>query len=357
MANENKLNSSSSQATIFDVAKLCNVSRGTVDRVIHNRGRVSRETIDKVKRAIEILGYSPNLNASILASKKAFRFDIIIPEFEHGEYWEKIHEGFVNGVNSLRLYNVEAQFHFYNQTEPKSFVKCCEDVLKSKPNGVVTNNLFKEEISKFCSRLDEQGIPYSFVDNKYDGLNYVLYYGMDPYRSGRLGAFLLTNNFPNHQVLLVRLIRDSKHKADPNALRRGGFLDYINLKFPDCKIHTVFINPSQPQQTYLALQDFFAKHPDVKNVIMTNSRVFLIDEYLRENPDPDRVVVGFDDTERNLTSLRGGHIDFLVTRHIASQSHLSLTGLAEYVIRGIKPQKRDNFLHMDILHRLNLDDY
>ena len=63
MAKTNKINSTPVQATIFDVARMCNVSRGTVDRVIHNRGRVSQDTVDKVKRAIEILGYSPNLKS------------------------------------------------------------------------------------------------------------------------------------------------------------------------------------------------------------------------------------------------------------------------------------------------------
>ena len=56
---------------------------------------------------------------------------------------------------------------------------------------------------------------------------------MDPYKSGRLGAFLLTNHFNPDELLLVRLIRDTNHKAVPNAKRRQGFLDYISMKFPN----------------------------------------------------------------------------------------------------------------------------
>lgn len=357
MAKTNKINNTPIQATIFDVARMCNVSRGTVDRVIHNRGRVSQDTVDKVKRAIEILGYSPNLNASILASKKTYTFACLIPGFEHGEYWEKIHEGFIAGANSLYNYNIEVDFHFYDQTNPESYIRCTDDILASRPHGVIMNTTFKEETIRFAGMLDEAGIPFAFVDDKFDGLNYTVYYGMDPYKSGRLGAILLTNHFNPDELLLVRLIRDTNHKADPNAKRRQGFLDYISMKFPECRIHTVFINPTDPQQIYVTLKDFFANNPDVKHLIMINSRIFLIDEYLRENPDTKRVVVGFDDIEPNLASLRSGHIEFLVTRHISSQSRLALTSFAECVIRGVKPQKRDNFLHMDILHRLNMDDY
>ena len=46
--------------TIKQIAEMCNVSRGTVDRVLNHRGRVSEETIQKVNDAVEKLGYKPN---------------------------------------------------------------------------------------------------------------------------------------------------------------------------------------------------------------------------------------------------------------------------------------------------------
>ena len=77
-------------ATIFDVAEKAGVSRGTVDRVIFGRGRVSQHTRDKVHKAIEELNYSANTNASKLASKKEYEFSCLIPEFKKGDYWEEM---------------------------------------------------------------------------------------------------------------------------------------------------------------------------------------------------------------------------------------------------------------------------
>ena len=56
--------------TIYDVAALAGVSKGTVDRVVYNRGRVSEKTAAAVRDAIVRLGYNPNLLASVLASNK-----------------------------------------------------------------------------------------------------------------------------------------------------------------------------------------------------------------------------------------------------------------------------------------------
>ncbi|PLV60420.1 LacI family DNA-binding transcriptional regulator [Thermotoga sp. KOL6] len=63
--------------TIEDVAKLAGVSIATVSRVINGSGYVSERTRYKVWKAIEELGYKPEISAKILASKgKLFNVSI-----------------------------------------------------------------------------------------------------------------------------------------------------------------------------------------------------------------------------------------------------------------------------------------
>ena len=52
------------KVTINDVARAAGVSKGTVDRVLHNRGEVSAKSREKVLKVIEELGFKPNLYAS-----------------------------------------------------------------------------------------------------------------------------------------------------------------------------------------------------------------------------------------------------------------------------------------------------
>lgn len=77
-----------SNIRIVDIAKMAGVSVGTVDRVIHNRGRVSEENRKKVQAILEMVHYQPNLMARSLASKKQYHFVAIIPSFTQGEYWK-----------------------------------------------------------------------------------------------------------------------------------------------------------------------------------------------------------------------------------------------------------------------------
>jgi LacI family transcriptional regulator len=348
---------SNSAPTIFDVARLAGVSRGTVDRVVYDRGRVSDKTKEKVRKAIESLGYTANPNASSLAKKREYRFACLIPKYSKGDYWEEIYNGFIEGAASVKHGSIVLNIHHYDQTDVESFISASKEILQDNPSGVIMNAVFKDAVMEFAEELAHRGIPYAFVDNKIDNLEYLLYYGVDPYKSGSLGAFLLTTRCNVSEIALIRLIRDAKHMADPNAPRRHGFLDYIEENFPECIVHTIFINPNTPEENIQILSRFFGEHPDVKHLAMTNSRVWLIDEYLEQNPDKERIVVGFDDLKRNLESLKKGNIEYLVTRHISLQSYKVLTQFAECVIKGIRPACRNNYVHMDILHKRNLDDY
>lgn len=58
-------------ATLEDVAEVCGVSYQTVSRVVNNSPAVADKTRSKVLRAIDELGYRPNLTARRLATRRA----------------------------------------------------------------------------------------------------------------------------------------------------------------------------------------------------------------------------------------------------------------------------------------------
>ena len=343
--------------TIYDVAREAGVARATVDRVIYKRGGVAESTIKKVNEVIERLGYTANPNASRLASKKKLTIACLIPKFEYGEYWSVAYQGFVDGAKSIKTYDVQTDIHLFDPNDIESFRKECAAIIESRPAGVITNVVFAEAVKEFTAQLDKKHIPYAFVDQKIDGLNYTVYFGADPDEAGRLGAYLLTHRMEVHDIAMIRLIRDSQQMADPNRVRRHGFIDYIKKHYPECRIHTLFIPPHNPEQIYEILDKFFREHPEIKYVTMANSRIHLIADSLRRNPQEDRHVVGFDDLEKNIEALNEGLVEYLVTRHIPMQSYYTISHLASAVINGKAPGQKDNLMHMDILHRLNSKHY
>lgn len=56
-------------ATIKEIAALAGVSRGTVDRVLNNRGAVNPITAEKVREIAKALDYKPNKAGLVLAAQ------------------------------------------------------------------------------------------------------------------------------------------------------------------------------------------------------------------------------------------------------------------------------------------------
>ena len=72
-----------SAPTLDDVAKAASVSTATVSRCLNTPARVTEGTRDRVMRAIEQLGYTPNFGARVMAAKRTFTIGAIIPTMEN----------------------------------------------------------------------------------------------------------------------------------------------------------------------------------------------------------------------------------------------------------------------------------
>ena len=343
--------------TIMDIARKTGLSKGTVDRVLHNRGEVSRKSYARVMEAIQELGYEPNVFASLLAKGKKHLVAVLIPAHEPGSFWELAASGIAKAADSVTGVGLEAALFEYNQYDIDSFRAACTEVLAAEPSGVVLAPLFQDETQIFSLRLQKQGIPYCFIDSRPDSNGYMAYFGMPLHKSGYLCADQLTRGQQIPSLLIVRVRRDRYQQSDPTVNRRAGFLDYMLEHVPDCKIDNVFIDPNDTEDIDRVLDGFFEEHPDVRHIVMFNSRIHLLVPWLRRHPVPGRRVVGFDNLKANMEALREGTVSVLIGQRPDEQVRLAVEALAEHAILGKIPPKKDHFMHMDILTRYNVEDY
>ena len=65
---------------IKEVARLAKVSTATVSRTINGSDKVTKETAERVRRAIETLKFYPNTNARALGSGRSSLYGLIISD-------------------------------------------------------------------------------------------------------------------------------------------------------------------------------------------------------------------------------------------------------------------------------------
>ena len=347
-----------SKITINDVASAAGVSKGTVDRVIHNRGEVSRKSREKVLEVIEKLGYKPNLYASVLASRKLKKIVCLIPEFQEGDFWSLTYKGIESAKEKSSSFGVSVLTEKYDQYDVESFRKACDRTLSISPSGVVIAPMFRDETGKFVAELKDRGISYIYIDSRLEDDGCLAYFGMPMYQSGYLCADLLTGGRHLENVYAVRIARDKEGLSDPMAARRAGFMDYISEKCPDCRVTEVFIDPRDKEGIESRLGSLFSGNAEERKYIVTfNSRIYLVADYLREHNIGACRVVGFDVLDKNLSALRDGFVQVLIAQHSDLQAESAITAMADWLLIGRPVARKDNYTQMDILNRLNCDYY
>ena len=352
------MNKECNKVTINDVARVAGVSKGTVDRVLHNRGEVSVKSKEKVLKVIEELGFKPNLHASLLASRKERVILCVIPEYFTGEFWSLTDKGIKEAAELVARYGIEVRPVKYDQYDLESFQNVCNEILADPPAGVLIAPMFRTETNKFTQQLSMLGVPYIYVDSKLEDDSYLAYFGMPMYQSGYLCADILTNGRQvPEKVYIIRIARDKKGLSDPTVVRRTGFVDYIGEHYPDTSVENVFIDPKDTEAMDRTLDSVFSNVDGDKFIVMFNSRVHLVADYIRRRGMKDCRVVGFDVLDRNLAFLRSGQVQVLIAQHTDTQTVAAVNAMVDYLLLGKHPLKRDNYTQMDILNIYNCDYY
>lgn len=192
---------------IVDIARMAGVSIGTVDRVLHNRGRVSDENLQKVNAVLAKVNYHPNIIARSLASKRIYHLGVIIPKFTHGEYWEYISRGIDLALSDFQQYHVEVDKRYFDQFNEESFRQTIQDIQLDQIDAVLIAPLFAKQTSDFSKMLDEQNIPYVYIDSDLENEKRMSFVGTNSYAGGRIAARLLSKNIRIDDSILMAQIK------------------------------------------------------------------------------------------------------------------------------------------------------
>ncbi|MBQ9136675.1 MAG: LacI family DNA-binding transcriptional regulator, partial [Lachnospiraceae bacterium] len=102
-------------ATIKEIAELAGVSRGTVDRVLNNRGSVNQATAEKILEIAKALDYKPNRAGIVLAAqKKRLKLGVILFSVDN-PFFDDVLTGVNKKAEELAGYNctvIVKQVHF-----------------------------------------------------------------------------------------------------------------------------------------------------------------------------------------------------------------------------------------------------
>lgn len=339
---------------------MAGVSIGTVDRVIHNRGRVSEENMQKVKAVLSMVNYKPNLIARSLVTKKNAKLIALIPSFLPDEYWMYVSDGIDKAAEESGTHGVTIEKHFFNQYDKRSFDKAIKKILSVEFDGIVIANLFSESVIKLSGALDKEGIPYVYIDANIEEQNPLAYFGTHSYDSGAVAAQVMLGKLGVQKDILISKIFYHRQLEFSNQVvnREKGFMDHLLKSGFSGRIIDVHLKINDPLHNFNTLDKVFDqnKNGSIAGAITFDSSCHVLASYLKVRGIKDIFLIGYDLIEKNRALLREGIIKLLIGQRPESQGFNAIKALANKIIYNTNPEKI-NFMPIDLLIRENVDYY
>jgi LacI family transcriptional regulator len=342
---------------IKDIAEMAGVSEGTVDRVLHNRGKVSTSAAQRVKRVLEKINYTPNLIARTLGSNKTFQLVAIIPNPKLDPYWHQSFEGVKQAESELAQFGitVNMDYLFFDPHKKESFQEVTLKAFHTKPDGILIAPLFYYASMPFFKVLKESQIPFVLINTyikEAEGLGYI---GQDSFQSGKLAAELISFGQTRETCFAILHVDEDLTNSVHLVDKERGFKSYFNSWNDHNLVINTFSISSPEQPEFKAQIEKVLAVPNLSGIFVSTSKTHVIAKELERKKMTIRLV-GYDLLDQNLEFLRKGYIHFLIHQNPRRQAKLGVRSLANYLLFEKIPPKL-NLFPLEIISRNNIDSY
>ncbi|TXD53534.1 MULTISPECIES: LacI family DNA-binding transcriptional regulator [unclassified Polaribacter] len=338
--------------TIKDIAELAGVSKGTVDRVIHKRGKVSAKAYEKVNAVLNEIDYKPNLLARSLKNTKEYHICVVLPDYKEDAFWTPCFEGIQEAINEYSSFGIFIEYYFFDLMQPSSFLEVHKKVLGLLPNAVLLAPLFYKETVKVVANYNNANILVSKFNNQLDIENSKNFVGQDLFKSGRIAASLMKEITSKNATIAIINIDEDSNNAIYVQEKEKGFRSYFN----EIGNYTIVTWNCKQQNIDDTLGDFIDNHSGLAGIFVTTSKVYKIAAFIKNKQLAHIKIIGYDLLDENIKYLNQHIIHFLIHQNPKKQVYLGLTYLVEHFLFNREiPAK--SLLPIDIITAENLDTY
>lgn len=341
---------------VKEIARLANVSIGTVDRVIHDRVGVSPRTRELIKKIIKDINYQPNLLGRRLASNKITQFATLIPMVsKETSFWEAPLNGIDRAELEIAQYNIKVEKFFFDQNDKNSFNKEAAKILKKDFDGILIVPSFIEESIIFTNKCKKLNIPYVFIDSDIPDQPSLCFIGPDLYASGYLSANLIRYIIGKKDKIAIVNISTEMENFHHLLRKEEGFRKYFKEQKLLNKIEKVDIKKISYSSIKNGMGKLIQTHADIKVLFVTNSKVSIVARYLKES-NKDILLVGYDFLEENIKYLKEEVIDFLICQKPGEQAYKGIMALYKNCVLKL-PVEENIFMPINIIMKSNYTFY
>lgn len=332
-------------ATIKEIAALAGVSRGTVDRVLNNRGSVNAATAGKIREIAKALDYKPNkAGLALAAQKKKVKLGVILFSTDN-PFFADVLKGVNEKAGDLAGYNCSVLVKQI-PINIDAQLRAIDELIRDEVNGIALAPQNDDRIRVRINQLYEQGIPVVTLNTDIANSMRIAYVGSNYATSGRTAAGLL--RLMTHDTVRIGIITGSSDILC-HTERIAGFTAALNPYKSRMHIVSVAETHDDEIESYEQTCRLFREHPEINALFFAAGGVYGGCRAISSLGLAGQLcAIAYDKADTTQRFLQEGILSAVICQQPHIQGKKPLDLLFNYLTSGELPDREHYYTAVDI---------
>lgn len=331
------------------IAELSGVSRGTVDRVLHQRGNVRPEVEKRVKEIAERLGYVPNRAGKALSSRnRPVRIGILLQSIGN-PFFDKVKEGIAAAKQEYSDFTIRCELAELKGYDISEQLAQIDRMVEKQVQLLLLTPINSPEIAGKINELAKKGIAVITLNSDIENTGRLCYVGCHYIRSGETAAGLMGLMLRAGDVGVVT----GSIKMLGHNQRINGFLSVCRREYPKLKVVDIVENNDDDAQSEQAVLNMLNRYPEISALYFTAGGVPGGIRALERLGRSDILVITCDNTAQIQRYLKTGQIAATVSQKPFRQGYEATKVALEYLVSQ-RPPSAEIYMDNEIIIKQNL---
>ncbi|MCR5757382.1 MAG: LacI family DNA-binding transcriptional regulator [Selenomonas sp.] len=337
--------------TIKQIAELCGVSRGTVDRVLNKRGNVKPEKERLIVEMAKKLNYRPNPAGKALAARKKHPVVGVLIASEGVDFFADMLNTMHHAAERFSSYGMEVIWRSMKGFDAAEQCRIIDE-LKEKISGLIINPVNDSQVIAKINECVAAGLFVVTINNDVEASQRHCYVGSDYLQGGRTAGALLKMLCP--ASLKAGVLLGSRHMLG-HQQRLQGFQE-IMQDHPDFTLLDVAETADDDMQAYEAARKLISEHPEVNALFVVSSGGYGTARAIQAAKRQDITIVAFDTIPSTIEMMKKGLIKAALYQHPHQQGRRAMQVMFDYLVNGSRPEKSAYIMRNEIRILENVAD-
>jgi len=246
--------------TVHDVARAAGVGLATVDRVLNDRPGVRQATAERVKAAVDKLGFVRDASAAALARKRIDTLAFLIPDGP-SDFMHRLEAEVREAGRRLVGRRVDIDIRSVPPFDGEALAEALRALDAEKVAGVALVATEAAAVRAELCRLNAAGVPVVTLVSDAPRFPRHRYVGIDNVAAGRTAASLI-GQFLGGRAGKIVVVAGSMLVRD-HVERRMGFDQVISSQYPRLQASVTLEGRDEREATRDALRECLAREGDI----------------------------------------------------------------------------------------------